>query len=177
MLGYVMTPGRGDGDRLLHGLAVALLARGRVIAGAVQENVDNSPGRRCHMDLRTLSDPSVFRISEDRGPEARGCRLDPQGLTEAVHKVERELAQPGVSLLLVNKFGKQETEGGGFRMLIATALGMGIPVLTSVSSRNLPAFLEFADGMATELPADPEGLLAWCLSASDARAPDPVADA
>ena len=168
MLGYVIAGGRGAGDRLIAAVAEALSARGLPLAGAVQLNVEHAPDRHCHMDLRILGAGATFRISEDRGPHARGCRLDAQGLAQAVRRVEESLDRQAPAVLIVNKFGKEEAEGGGFREVIGRALLAGVPVLTSVSAKNLPAFRAFADGLAEEVPADPERAVAWCL----ARLPD-----
>lgn len=165
MLAYVVSRGRGSGDRLLASVAEALAARGVALAGAIQFNVAHDPEQPCHMDLRIIGAGETLRISEDRGPHARGCRLDPRGLAESVQRVEAGLSR-GPSLLIVNKFGKAEAEGGGFRDAIGRALIAGIPVLTAVSTQNLPAFQNFAGGMATELPADLDAVLAWCVPAA-----------
>ena len=165
MLGYVISPGGGAGDRLIAAVADALAFRGLSLAGAVQLNVEHDPDRHCHMDLRILGQDETFRISEDRGPHARGCRLDPQGLAISVRRVEESLERQAPALLIVNKFGKEEAEGGGFREVIGTALLAGIPVLTAVSERNLPAFLRFAEGLAVEVPAEFDRVVTWCLEA------------
>lgn len=164
MLGYVISSGRGEGDRLMVAVAEALAARGIAVAGAVQVNVERGAGCRCDMDLRVLGGREVLRISEDRGPHSSGCRLDPRGLAEAVQRVETALDR-GAALLIVNKFGKAESEGGGFRAVIGKAMLAGVPVLTAVSAKQVPGFLAFAEGLGTELPADPEAVLAWCLNA------------
>lgn len=166
MLGYVISPGRGAGDRLLAAVAEDLAARGLAVAGAVQFNVEHDPARHCHMDLRILGRGETFRISEDRGRHAKGCRLDPRGLAESVRRVETSLERQAPSLLIVNKFGKEEAEGGGFREVIGKALVAGVPVLTAVSDRNLPAFLRFADGLAVEVAAELDSVVAWCLDSS-----------
>ena len=165
MLGYVVSSGRGASDRLIAAVAEDLAARGLPLSGAVQLNIEHDPDRHCHMDLMILGEGGSFRISEDRGRHARGCRLDPQGLAAAIARVEKSLERQGSALLIVNKFGKQEAEGGGFRDVIGRALLAGVPVLTSVSARNLPAFLTFADGLAVEVPADAGRATAWCLAA------------
>ena len=166
MLGYIVSSGTGSGDRLIAAVAETLAARGVALAGAVQLNVEHDPDRPCHMDLRVLGQGVRFRISEDRGRHARGCRLDPRGLALAVQQVETHLDRQPPALLIVNKFGKEEAQGSGFRAAIGTALAAGLPVLTSVSARNLPAFLAFADGLAAEVPADPDRAVAWCLDAT-----------
>jgi hypothetical protein len=166
MLGYIISSGRGAGDRLMITIAEGLGARGIAVVGALQLNVEHDPERHCHMDLRILGREDVLRISEDRGRHARGCRLDPRGLADAVARVESVLDQGRATIMLINKFGKQEAEGGGFREVIGRALIAGVPVLTTVSQGNLAAFRDFAEGLATEVAADPAQAIAWCLSAA-----------
>lgn len=162
MLAYVVNAGRGAGDALLGDVATDLLASGLPLAGVIQTNYVFDPERRCHMDLQVLGQDGTIRISQDRGRHARGCRLDPQGLADAVARAEAVLDTTTPALLIVNKFGKSEIDGEGFRDLIAKALLRDIPVLTAVSAGHVPGFLDFASGMATELPADKAAILTWC---------------
>ncbi len=165
MLGYVVSQSQGQGDQLLAGLAQRLRTQGWRLAGAVQMNVTFDPARPCHMDLHVLSGANVVRISQDLGAGATGCRLDAQSLEQAVGLVGAALRaeiQVAPRLLIINKFGKQEADGRGFRPLIGEALQMGVPVLTSVSGANLAGFEGFAGGIGVEVAADPEALMAWC---------------
>lgn len=159
MLGYVrIGDERGTASLLLAGVADGLARDGIRLAGAVQINTDR-PDCACDVDLRILGDagPSV-RISQSLGAAARGCRLDPGALEDAAHRVSRALA--GADLLIVNKFGKQEAEGRGFRTVIAEALDAGVPVLTAVAGDQAGAFRDFAGDLAEEVRA--ERALAWC---------------
>ncbi|HMO08881.1 MAG TPA: DUF2478 domain-containing protein [Paracoccaceae bacterium] len=166
MLGVIeMAGSQGAGDRLMAAVARALRSEGVSLAGVVQENTEYDPSRPCHMDLLVLRCDDRVRISEDRGPGARGCRLYAAGLAAAAGLVEAVLATEGESaprLLIVNKFGKEEAEGRGFRPAIGRALAMGLPVLTSVGPRNAQAFADFAEGMANVLQAEEAAVLAWC---------------
>ena len=126
MLGYIVAEGRGAGDLLLAEVAAALRSSGVPLAGAVQVNLDNDPSRKCDMDLHILSGQDVVRISQDLGALSQGCRLDPMGLENAVGLVAAALDK-APALLIVNKFGKQELDGRGFRPLIGEALARGIP--------------------------------------------------
>ena len=112
------------------------------------------------MDVRVLPDGPVFRISQALGPGARGCRLDPAALEASVAAVERRFAA-GADLLIVNKFGKHEAEGRGFRNLIAEALCGEVPVLCGVNALNHDAFLAFCAGEAERLPPDLASLTDW----------------
>jgi hypothetical protein len=164
-LGYVSATERGHSDGLLAGVAATLSREGVGLAGVVQFNTEVDPMRPCHMDLLVLGTEQTVRISQFLGVGSKGCRLDAAGLEEAVGHVEAALQRPFPKLLFINKFGKQECEGRGFRPLIGRALELDIPVLTAVSALNLPRFVDFAGGMETALPADHDAVLAWCRSA------------
>jgi nucleoside-triphosphatase THEP1 len=113
------------------------------------------------MNLHVLAGAEVIRISQNLGPAASGCRLDADGLERTVALAEAALAAHP-DLLILNKFGKQEAEGRGFRPLIGEALAKGVPVLTAVRDTNRAAFDAFAEGIAEEIPAEAEAVLAWC---------------
>lgn len=161
MLGYALTEGRGAGDLLLAEVAAVLRADGWPLAGAVQVNRPGARPGTCLMELALLGSDVTIPISQDLGPLSRGCRVDPAGMAAAVGLAEAALAHHP-RLLIVNKFGKHEAEGGGFRPLIGQALMQGVPVLTTLSPRNRTAFEAFADGLAEPLPGYAEALLAWC---------------
>lgn len=165
MLAFFSTEGRGAADDMLCAVAARLRSEGVRMAGAVQVNVERADRPRCDMDLHVLHGAEVVRISQNLGPSSSGCRLDPGALERTVALAETALAAGGVDLVIVNKFGKQEIEGRGFRLLIGEALAAGIPVLTAVSSGNLPGFHAFSGGIAEELPPEKEPILAWCRAA------------
>jgi hypothetical protein len=168
-LGVVMGERRGATDRVLAHLAAELGAAGWRLAGVVQENPE-VPGRRCDMDLVLLGAGARFRISQCLGPLARGCRLDPAGLEAAVGHVAAGLEAERPELLMLNKFGKAELAGRGFRPVIARALEMEVPVLMGLNRANLDGFEDFAGGVAEVLAADPEVLRVWCQGAARAAA-------
>ncbi len=157
---YTMAPGRGDTDLILSGLANDLIARGLRLCGTVQINTERADAHACDMDVRVLPDGPVLRISQDLGPNARGCRLDPETLETAVACVAAQLDKD-VDLLIINKFGKHEAEGRGFRDVLAQAAALDVPVLVGLNSLNQASFEEFAGGLATQLPPDRSTLVQW----------------
>ncbi|GAB5464171.1 DUF2478 domain-containing protein [Hoeflea alexandrii] len=159
-LAFVKTTERGLTDRLLWEFADRLQARGLHLAGVVQTNSDRPGSHHCDMDVRVLPGGPVIRINQVLGEESRGCRLNPAALEEAVALVETAL-EPSPDLLIINKFGKHEAEGRGFRPLIAEALARDIPVLLGVNSLNQDAFEDFIGGYAEEINADAISLAAW----------------
>lgn len=164
MLGYITMSERGAADQLLFDLAARLRQDGVNVTGAVQENIERDPAARCEMDLHVLTGGAVVRISQNLGLGSSGCRLDPEGLERAVGLVSAALEGP-VDLMLVNKFGKQEVDGRGFRPVIGQALLQDVPVLTAVSAGNLDGFRAFAGDMAEQVPANPQAVADWCARA------------
>lgn len=161
-IGYVSQAGRGATDRVLAAVVERLEQRSIHLAGTVQSNIERTARHVCDMDLRILPDGPTFRISQDLGAVATGCRLDSGALEQAVFEASRRL--DGARILIVNKFGKSEAEGRGFRGLIAEGLARGLPVLVGVNGLNLPAFQEFAGDLARPLDADPERIVEWACS-------------
>jgi nucleoside-triphosphatase THEP1 len=136
-------------DAIMRSVADHLVGQGHSLAGFVQRNQPCPDRARCDMILEELSSGERFGISEDRGPHARGCMLDVDELLKAVASAARGL-DAGADLVMVNKFGKTEAEGGGFRPLIAEALAREVPVLIAVPYRNLDAWRLFAEAYTTD---------------------------
>ena len=166
-LAHATSGGRGQTDILLAGLARRLQAENILLAGTVQENTPRAD-RRCDMDLRLLPGGPSLRISEDRGPGARGCRLDGAALEGAAEWLLRHL--DGAALVLINKFGRQEAEGRGLSPVIAEAIARGLPVLVGVNALNQGAWQAFADGLSQELSPDEDALLSWCRASLRSQA-------
>lgn len=165
-LGYITQDGRGGNDRVLTDAAALAEAAGLRLAGCVQSNTER-PGvppesHDCDMDLRVLGGGPVVRINQRLGEGSRGCRLDPGALEVAVGEVEARMT--GAEALIVNKFGKHECEGRGFRLLIAEALAGGLPVVLGVNRMNLEAFREFTGDAASELEPTPSAVVEFLLA-------------
>ncbi len=164
-LGYVICEARGATDRLLSALAERLLARGLGLSGVVQTNTECADNTKCDMDLRVLPDGDTIRISQSLGSESRGCRLDPSELERAVALVSATIEEDSPQLLIVNKFGKHEADGRGFRPLIGEAMLRGIPVLAGVNGLNEDRFVAFSGGLAERIEPDLDRLEAWVVDA------------
>jgi hypothetical protein len=160
-LGYVSIAGRGATDACVAGAVARLRAKGVTLSGAVQVAAPGLDQHPCEMDLAVLPDGPVYRISQDLGQAARGCRLDSDVLETAAVQAMARMA--GTAALIVNKYGKLEAEGRGFIPLMLRALDQGMPVLVGVNQMNLQGFLDFAAGQATALPPDPQAIAAWVI--------------
>jgi len=158
MLGYLIHD-EDDGNGRMAALARTLAAQGLRLAGAVQTNFNRGEDCACDMELTVLgADAPPIRISQSLGAGSQGCRLDADALERAAALAASRLE--GADLALVNKFGKQEAAGRGFRDFIAAALAEEIPVLIAVAPELVPAFIEFAGDYAVPLTwPEAEG---WC---------------
>ncbi|MDC0737875.1 DUF2478 domain-containing protein [Cognatishimia sp. SS12] len=173
-IAYTMTEGKGDLDQILYTFAMAEIAKGAKLAGVVQVNSDREDCALCDMDVQVLPDGPTIRISQFLGRDAKGCRLDPAALEQAVREVETRLSGD-TALLVLNKFGKHEAGGRGFRPMIAQAMTLDIPVVCGVNALNLEAFQEFCGGTAELVPPTAEALSAWTANAL-ARETAPASD-
>jgi hypothetical protein len=156
-------------DDFLAAVARRLRAEGLRIGGVVQENAGAADACAA-MTLVDLTSSGRFSISQDLGPDARGCRLDPSGLAEAESPLAA-MVDAGPDLILLNKFGKAEAEGGGLRSTLVRAIEKETPVLTAVRAPYLEAWERFHGGLAVALEPDAEAVLAWCRGAARRRGP------
>ena len=163
MLGYIIA--EAGADRCRADLARRLDDAGIAFAGAIQRNTARSDGQPDDMDLRVIGTDRVIRISQSLGPGSAGCRLNAASLEEAAGLVAAALDTGAPRVLLLNRFGRQEAEGRGFRPLIGRALGEGVAVLTAVGAEYAEAFHAFAGDMGECLPADAARLFDWCREA------------
>ena len=148
-------------DRIIARAIEPLRASGLALAGALQVEPVAAGRHPCDMLLEDLASGDVHAIAEHRGREARGCRLDVGLLTEIGEAVMNSLHDDQPRLLIVNKFGKIEADGGGLRQAVAEAVDLGIPVLVGVPARNLDRWRAFAGPLAIELPPTVGAIAGW----------------
>lgn len=168
----VVGHGREPVDPLLESAARTLRAMGYRVGGFVQEE-RIADGCCAATYLRDIEDGHSVLITQILGAEAKGCRLDPQRLAEASVALLGSL-DGGIDLLVLNRFGKDEAEGRGFRTVIEKALGLSIPVLFGVREAYAPALFDFAGDYGTTLAADEAAITAWCVDVLGKRAGNPA---
>lgn len=136
------------------------------LSGVLQHPAFEGADRRCDVLLEDLASGHRTLLFENRGAGARGCRLDVAALVEASMKVESSL-QNDPDLLVLNKFGKVECDGGGMCGLMAKALERGIPAIIGVPARNLSAWRDFAGEFSIEFSEDIDQIAKWLASLED----------
>lgn len=137
-------------DGFMRAVALNLMDRGWKLAGLVQHNQPRAGRSRCDMILEDIDSGGLVPISQDRGPHARGCALDIDQLLQAMMLVQQSVAE-APDLVILNKFGKTESEGGGFRPLIADVAAAGLPLLIAVPWRNIESWRLFAGDLGEEV--------------------------
>lgn len=148
-------------DALLEAAVRQLKADGFHVAGYVQRETEEDDRCCALVHLENITDGRMFCITQPLGPGSRGCRLNPQVLADLCSSLLVELDQ-GMDILVLNRFGKAESEGQGFRTVIEKAFDKGIPVLVAVRDSYANAWESFGSTLAEDLPADAQKVIAWC---------------
>ena len=168
LLAAIVFPRDDDVDSLLFSAAERLTAEGVRVHGLLPRYAPDPRSPRCIMYVENLSDGRRFRISQDLGPDASGCRLDPDGLAQACVAARSSLG-PETEFVIVNRFGRAEAEGGGARGIIEDCLASGIPLLVAVRDAYEGDWQDFHGGLAETLANDESAVTAWCLRAARLR--------
>ena len=160
-------------DALLTSLALRLRRAGFKLAGAVQSNVAVAGRRHSEIVLEDLASAGRVDVSQYRGPLARGCRLDERAL-EYCAGIAVSSLEPDTDLVVVNRFGKREAEGHGFRLMIEQAVVLGVPVLAGLSRAHLEAWRTFVGEEPVLLPPDMARVASWCVAKVSDRRSKPL---
>lgn len=147
-------------ETLLDEVVQALKARGVRVGGVVQHDVSGDSGRICQMQLEDIATGRRIQLSQDLGSGSVSCGVDSSGLADASVAI-RNAIDSGADLMVINKFGTQEVEGGGLRDEIGLVVAAGVPLLTAVGERYLADWQEFTGGEATLLEPELEAILDW----------------
>ena len=150
-------------DAVLEQVVMDLRSSGRRLGGFLQREIDDGENCCSVTYLENLADGSMVRISQPLGSGSRGCRLNPHALAELAGTVLREM-DAGVDLLILNRFGKGESDGHGFRQVIEKAFLDGVPVLTAVRDTYGEAWDAFGAEFAIDLGLDVNEIAGWCRS-------------
>jgi hypothetical protein len=148
-------------NSLLEEVCRTLAARGLNLAGVLQQSVIPEGRSERNVCLASLRDNWQMPVLQDRGAHAQGCRLDPHAITDVAGRLSADL-NAGADMLIVNRFGRAESEGYGLRQVLEQAVCAEIPVLLAVREDYVSAWEEFHGGMGELLPLDLNVVLAWC---------------
>lgn len=164
----LLDDGTLDIDALLAQLAAEQHRRGRRVRGLVMTHPDEYEGCARPMVLVDIDSGRQYLVSQNLGSGSTACRADAQGFARASRVLRDALAQ-APELVISNRFGGLEAEGGGFADEMLALMAAGIPLLTVVGSQYRDAWRAYSGG-APLLPADAAAATAWIDQALAARA-------
>jgi hypothetical protein len=155
-----------DPDELLRGFAADLNGSGLRAVGLV--HLGHPLADPPQLSALLVHSGDTMRLFQDLGRGSTGCKLDVGQLLAAGTKVAQAI-DGGADLVIINRFGRQESEGKGLSYLIERALSDEIPVVIAVPDTRLSDWNAYSGGMATHLSCDRESLEAWWRSVAPAR--------
>lgn len=153
-------------DDLLRALSHHLAAGGWRVGGVIQiRQTDDGCAGMLLQDIRSGTRRS---IAQNLGTLSTSCKLDSAAMADIAGELERQI-DAGLDLLIINRFGKLEFDGGGLRSAVERAIITGTPILTSVRDVNREAWDGFHGGLGASLPPDANAATAWAESALKRR--------
>ncbi len=149
---------RSGVDELLAGFASQLRAEGWRVRGLLQEyRKEEGKDTSVLVDLETGASYLLF---QDLGPGSSSCRVDPRGVAAASVALRKALAERP-DLVIANRFGALESEGGGLANEMLALMSERVPLLTVVPDEYLDAWRRFSGGAGVDLPCRLDALQAW----------------
>ena len=151
----------GDHDRqALAAFARELADGGSIVGGVVQEAFFDDQGRRKHIDSVDLATGDRVTINQPGQSDGAACTLDTAALVDAGAPLRRALiSRP--DLVVVEKFGEQEQNGGGLADDILQIIAEGLPILVLVPEPALESWRELTGCAIAEVECEAAELRRW----------------
>ncbi len=149
-----------DINGMLRTVVKSLQGKGVRVGGVLQEAEIRPSGCCAQLNIVDILTGKTERITQDRGRGSRGCKLDPAGLAAISHCIT-DAIDADADLVIVNKYGRAESEGDGLLSCVADAMSVGVPILTTVREPYVAAWSLYHGGLAIELPPRIDAILQW----------------
>lgn len=150
-------------EPLFDTLIKTLRADGVHAAGYLQREYPAPAGHDAEVVAEDIETGETFAIMQPRGGPGSGCRLDAGVLADLAGRALVRLER-GADLLILNRFGRTETEGNGLRAVYEKAIELGLPVLTSVKPEHVEGWQVYTGDMSVLLPFEETAVRDWCRS-------------
>ncbi|HEY8907263.1 MAG TPA: DUF2478 domain-containing protein [Rhodoferax sp.] len=155
----ILDDGSGDIDIRLMTFAIQQQQAGLRVRGLIMRRSTGAGGCKADMVLVDIATGDEYLVSQPLGQGSSACRADTQGFARA-SQVLRDALVHAPDLVICNRFGGLESEGGGFAAELLDVMASGIPVLTVVSPARLAAWQRFS-GQAMVLSAESTHWQSW----------------
>jgi molybdate transport system ATP-binding protein len=147
-------------DAILTSAVEQLRGCGATVGGLLQRFGEQLPNGKYRMWVDDIITGQSIRLDKPRGAGASACILDPDALAQAGCMLRRITEAPP-DLIIVNRFGRAEANGGGMRPEIADAIYSGAAVLISARFTYLEALEGFLGAPPTVLPPSAAAIARW----------------
>lgn len=159
-LAAICTEFGAEADVIIDQVVTRLLAEGKNIVGMRQIAMAGHTSR-CAAQLQSIESGKYHRITQALGNESVSCSIDVEALEQVARRLAESLSS-NLDLVVINRFGKRESAGGGFCCVIQRALELDVPVLTVVNSQWQQRWHDYGAGYVTTLPNSSLCVLEWC---------------
>lgn len=161
-LAAICTEYGANADIIIDHVVDKLLSEGKKVVGLRQRTTEAATCA-CAAQLQNIESGEYHRITQALDSESDSWNID----IDEIEKVALSLAErlsSDLDLVIVNRFGKRESAGGGFCCVIQRALELDIPLLTVVNSQWQQRWHDYGDAYAVTLPANRTCVLEWCYA-------------
>ncbi|MBT6096598.1 MAG: DUF2478 domain-containing protein [Rhodospirillaceae bacterium] len=157
----VYVPRQPRGNALARFIA-GVKADGVRVGGMVQDVVLRDDGSRERIDTIDIATGKRIVINQSTNESLRNheCSLDVAALTETT-SVLRRAVDDGAELIVVEKFGAKEAEGGGLSGDILDVIAAGVPMLVAVPETSLDAWIERTGGLGAQIEFSEQAFRDW----------------
>lgn len=150
-------------EPLFDAVIAILKTRGVRIGGFIQREYPAPSGHDAEVVAENIETGETFAIMQPRGGVGAGCRLNSAVLADVTGRALARLDDE-IDLLILNRFGRTETEGSGLRAVFEKAIELGVPVLTSVKPEHVEGWKTYTGDMSVLLPFDENAVFEWYRS-------------
>lgn len=151
-----------DADRVLDAVVEQLQTQGRRVMG-LRQRLTSDCAKGCGVRLQSIDSGEYYQMTQNLGAGSVSCNVDAEAIEMLAVSLMNDLSKY-VDLVIVNRFGKRESEGAGFCCVIERAIELELPVLTVVNNAWQDAWFDYGGEWVTTLPAEPAAILQWYSS-------------
>lgn len=158
-LAAICTEYGANADGVIDYVIEKLRSEGKKIAGMRQRTID-VPTSVGAAELQNIENGEHHRITQAHGGDSDSWEINIAAIEAAAVTLAESLSVD-LDLVVINRFGKLESAGGGFCCVIQRSIELGIPVLTVVNSQWQQRWHDYGDTYAATLPANSACVLQW----------------
>lgn len=147
---------------ILEEFVAELKTRGVTVHGLFQEVLWDENGERQGTDAIDIQTQERIPLKRPNAHErnSRVCSLSLSRLAEATMVLRRAL-EADADVVVVERFGKAERDGGGLADDLLALMANGTPTMITVPEAELEPWREFSGNLGDVIACDVDALLAW----------------